>query len=88
VRFWRHDWPYQQPEPLLNYRHREGDDLQILLRRTPPHRASPGKVCDGYVYLQQDQLSFYIIFDGDDLPKWQENVRAARDLFLSWNVTP
>lgn len=24
VRFWRHDWPYPQPEPFLNYRHEQG----------------------------------------------------------------
>lgn len=88
VRFWRHDWPYELPEPFLHYRHKEGGDPQILLRCTPPHRASPGKVCDGYVYVEADQLSFYIVFDRDDLSKWRENVRAAQDLFRSWQTVP
>lgn len=94
MRFWQHDWPHPQPEPFLHYRHMEGSDLQVLLRCTPSDRtvgrpgATTNPICDGYVYVAADELSFYIWFSGTHLPRWRENVLAARDLFRSWSQAP
>jgi hypothetical protein len=88
VRFWRHDWPYPQPEPFLRYRSKDGADIKIILRCTAPHLSTPGKTCDGPVYLEKEELSFRIFFAGEDLSKWRENVLAVRHLFRSWEVTP
>jgi hypothetical protein len=90
LRFWEGGRdPSLPPEAFLNYRHRDGSDPQILLRCTPPDRLYPlGRkvtgICDGYVYFAADQLSFYIMLSGEDLPRWSETVHAARDLFRSW----
>lgn len=90
LRFWQSEPRYPVPEPFLRYRNVEGSDPQILLRCTPPDRQivvggeKASNVCDGYVYFLADQLSFYIVFSGEDLPRWRENAVAVRDLFRSW----
>lgn len=88
IRFWRHDWPYPQPEPYLNYVSERGADPQILLRCTPSHRNLDNPVCDGYAYLLSERLSFYVIFSLGDLPRWRESIDAARDLFERWRISP
>jgi hypothetical protein len=90
VRYWRHDWPYQQPEAFLRYRHVVGSDPQINLHCTPPHLArrssGPGvnPMCIGFVYIESDELSFQIWFSGTNLSRWREYIFAVRDLFLDW----
>ena len=86
VRFWDPNWPYANPEPFTNYRHLEGSDPQIILRCTPPHKTSLNPNCDGYVHFIADELSFYLFFALQDLPRWRESVIAVRDLFKSWAV--
>lgn len=92
VRFWRKSPPYDEKKAWLNYRHMDGSDPMVLVHCLPPDMdatVGPGNMfCDATVYLVGDRLDMQLSFPRDALPQWADIVCAARDLFLSWRVTP
>ena len=71
----------------LNLRHLRnipGNQPQVLLRCGDKDRPQIAQLCDGFVYFNDDQLSFYISFHLPQMPHWRQSVLKARDLFLGW----
>lgn len=88
VRFWQHDWPYPHQPPFIDYRHREGSSLHVLLKCAPPHLKLPFPGCEGRVHFTSEGLGFFVHFSRDRLHEWREITTAVRDLFNSWKVAP
>lgn len=91
VRFWPKSSPGTIKDRSLDYRHIEGSDPMVLFscQASPlDETVGPYASCQGYAYLAADRLSLEMRFPRDALPRWADIVCAARDLFLSWRVSP
>ena len=69
---------------LRSLRNLPGSQPQILLRCGNRDRPAINEICDGFVYFNDDQLSFHVSFHLPQLPHWRESVLKARDLLLAW----